>query len=457
MKAADLEYLTVPLPEDIMKLKWFGDFERAKRLIEKRLKKDIPNALRKRLELELLVLDRLPQSYLFTEEEALRELAEYVSDVTKEEFDELIDEGAIDWIYVNGERKIIDNFVSNLLKTRPQIAARIRDEHRDLVEERAKNAEFLDEVIRRQKEAGILKMRFRVRETFRVKEGMERPDKPLLIHLPLPLEYAQVKEVKLCETSEEPLFVADKEYPQRTISFRRKMGAGDSVWVEFTYEIHASYVEVDAEKALFTQPKFYLNEQLPHIRFSPYIRSLVEEIVGEEKNPLLKARKIYDYITTHLMYSFVRSYFAITDIPGFAASSWKGDCGVQALLFITLCRAAGIPARWQAGLYTTPTEAGCHDWAQFYVAPYGWLYADCSYGGAGWRAGNLDKWNFYFGNLEPFRMPANSEFQYDLNPDKQYLRRDPYDNQSGEAEYEDRPLSKEEYEMEVEVLEATEI
>ena len=96
----------------------------------------------------------------------------------------------------------------------------------------------------------------------------------------------------------------------------------------------------------------WLAQQPPHIRFTPLIRELASDIVGEEKDPLKKARRIYDYITTHVMYSFVRSYFTLTDIVQYAASSLKGDCGVQALLFITLCRAAGIPARWQAGLYT---------------------------------------------------------------------------------------------------------
>ena len=31
---------------------------------------------------------------------------------------------------------------------------------------------------------------------------------------------------------------------------------------------------------------------------------------------------------------------------------------VQALLFITLCRCAGIPARWQSGLFVTPDDTG---------------------------------------------------------------------------------------------------
>ena len=42
----DLEYLSVPLPEDVKKLKWYGDFERANHVIDMRLAKDIPTALR---------------------------------------------------------------------------------------------------------------------------------------------------------------------------------------------------------------------------------------------------------------------------------------------------------------------------------------------------------------------------------------------------------------------------
>ena len=100
----------------------------------------------------------------------------------------------------------------------------------------------------------------------------------------------------------------------------------------------------------------------------------------------------------------MREYFTLPDsIPDYYAAGLRGDCGVQALLFITLCRCAGIPARWQSGLFVTPYAQGCHDWAQFYVAPYGWLFADCSFGGSAWRAGNAERHAFYFGNLDPFR------------------------------------------------------
>jgi hypothetical protein len=85
-------------------------------------------------------------------------------------------------------------------------------------------------------------------------------------------------------------------------------------------------------------------------------------------------------------------------------------------------------------------EIGMHDWAQFYVAPYGWLYTDCSFGSSAVRNGNELRREFYFGNLDPFRMCANSEFQHEFDPPKKYMRYDPYDNQDGEAEYEDMRL-----------------
>ena len=159
------------------------------------------------------------------------------------------------------------------------------------------------------------------------------------------------------------------------------------------------------------------------IRFTPFLRSLAEEITGNETNPLCKAEKIYDYITTHVKYSFMKEYFLLDDIPEYCAINRKGDCGVQALLFITLCRIAGIPARWQSGLSATPESIGPHDWAQFYRL-HGWLHADLSFGGSAFRAGDEERRKFYFCNLDPLRMVANTEFRAPL-PKKKGLRADP--------------------------------
>ena len=169
------------------------------------------------------------------------------------------------------------------------------------------------------------------------------------------------------------------------------------------------------------------------------------------------ARRIYDYVTKNVQYSYMRNYSLMTCIPEYCAKNLRGDCGVQALLFITLCRIAGVPARWESGLYSNPAYVGAHDWAMFYVEPYGWLYADPSLGGSAYAEGDENRRRFYFGNLDPYRMVANRAFQAPFTVEKKYWRTDPYDNQLGEIETAERGLMYEEFERRKEALMCEEI
>ena len=68
MKFDNLKYLAVPLPEDILKEKWAGYFDRARRIIDCRLADETtPYALRARLELELKNLADLEMCYTITQ------------------------------------------------------------------------------------------------------------------------------------------------------------------------------------------------------------------------------------------------------------------------------------------------------------------------------------------------------------------------------------------------------
>ncbi len=112
----------------------------------------------------------------------------------------------------------------------------------------------------------------------------------------------------------------------------------------------------------------------------------------------------------------------------------RGDCGVQTLLFITLCRAAGVPARWVSGWVVYPSGWNMHDWAEFYVEPHGWLPADCS---RGWRDDeDPDVRHFFFGNSDAYRMIANVEACASFDPPTPHWRSDPVDNQRGEVQWE---------------------
>lgn len=454
-KYSDWKDLTVSLPEDIEKLKWYGDFERAERVITMRLEKEIPEPLRRRLELEKWMLKRLPLRYIYDEKQALKELQTTFKGATREELERLQDEGAVDWIFVNGQVRYRDNFVENLVKTRKELWDRLRDP--SMAKERIEAGKLLDKTVLDMKEKGGLAYRMQIRASVKVEKEAERVGELIRVHLPVPVEKGQVRNFKLLKTSMEPAFIAPPDYPQRTVCMETKLEADQEFWIEYEFENHTEYNRLAQEDVKDNQVLDdlapYLEETLPHIRFTPYMRELTEQAVLGEKNPLKKARNIYDYITTHVRYSFVRQYSTIGNLPEYMATSLKGDCGIYALLFITMCRIAGIPAKWQSGLYATPLTIGCHDWAQFYIEPYGWLYADCSFGSSAWRDQNKERWDFYFGNLDPFRVPMCSEFQHDFIPPKKFYREDPYDNQVGEAEYEDRGLIHGlEYQTEKQVL-----
>lgn len=445
----DLSYMKIPLPEDVLKLKNYGDFAGAQKMIDHFMTKDIPNALRKRLEIEKDVLKVMGgNEYPYTYEEALEIMTSHLRDFKEEELQYLKEISAADWIYVDGTVHFQRRFYENLIKTRPDLAERVMVEDVDDAQANELKQKLLNDNVHYMKEKGGRTVRTQIRATIKAQKDAEEVGRKVTVHLPIPKICQQVSKVDIIAASPEITKIADEDAAQRTVCFETELKADQKFMVEYAYDYHVDYVELDPAKASEEQPDFCTNEQAPHIRFTPYLQELLKEIIGDETNPIIKARKIYDFVTTKVMYSYMREYFTIECIPEYAAINLKGDCGVQALLFITLCRMTGIPARWQSGLYATEFYTGCHDWAQFYVAPYGWVFADLSFGGSAWRMGNTERWNYYFGNLDIFRMPANSEIQMEFTPEKKWLRIDPIDNQRGEIEYEDHGLSFDQVEVE---------
>ena len=444
----DMKYLKVNLPEDILKLKWAGYFEGAVKLIDLRLNKEIPLALRKRLELEKEIIREIKDNYTYNFDQALKRMQDNIEGFTEEELIVLQNEGQADWILIDGKVMFNSSFYGTLIKTRADLEARLI--HKSS-EDGSKRKDFLGQNIKDTVANGQASYFIHLKSLVKVKKERARIGENIKVHLPIPAQ-CQQSNIKIIETVPEATYIAPVDHPSRTAYFEVELGEDQEFSVEYSYESHLKYNNPDPSLVSKEQPSFETGELEPHIIFTPYIQELAKEIIGDERNPLLKARKIYDYITQNVKYSYVRSYSTITNIPEYAALNLKGDCGVQALLFITLCRYVGIPAKWQSGLAVTPYSIGPHDWTQFYVEPFGWMFADPSFGGGELRSKNTDKWNFYFGNLDPFRMVANSEFQHEFDPPKKYLRHDPYDNQVGEMEYEDRELLRGEFTVKWELI-----
>lgn len=445
-----LNFLMVNLPEDINKAVYYGDFKLANKLIDIYLKKNIPQILKDRLVFEKDRIRRLKEDYVYSYDEAFKLAKEEIIGLTEEEFQYLKDERYADWIFINGNTTFHKSFLRNILKVNISMRERFLHTRKD-------DSKLLNNVIEKIKEKGELKYLIHVKTGLKLKKDFARIGEKIRVHLPIPQTTEGIKNINILKTSHEPKYIARENYPQRTIYFEEVVEEDMEFTVEYSYISHIKYNNPTPTEVSKYQPNFYTQEELPQIRFTPYLVQLADMIVNGEKNPLIKARKIYDYITENVQYSFVRQYASIENIPEYAALNLKGDCGVQGLLFITLCRITKIPAKWQSGLIVNPNFIGCHDWAQFYIEPYGWLYADLSFGGAALRYGDKNRWNYYFGNVDPFRMVANSQFHHQLYPEKKFLRNDPYDNQIGEMEYIDRAVLPHEYEVIQKIIEVKEI
>lgn len=449
------QYLNTGMPEDIRRRKLYGDFQGAIRLIDKKLADEqLSEALRKCLTVQREMILRTPADYPYSKEQALKILRDAIPDFSEQEFDERVDDGKIGWIYVDGEMRFFERFFSSMCKSEPAFARRAGRQLAGL-ESAGKGSEaddFLGRCMRIMREKGQLSNRIRIRASAKLKDEHFKTGMFMRVHLPIPAACEQQTDIVIEKIFPEHGKAAPEDALQRTICWEEQMEENHEFYVEYSYIHTARFHDTEVMQGDLQQPSFDTEEQEPHIVFTPYIRELTRTLTEGVKDPLQKARIFYDFITLHMKYTFMPDYFILEDIPGNCARSLRGDCGVFALLFLTLCRCAGIPACWQSGLAAEPDFCGAHDWVRFYIAPYGWMYADPSYGIGAVRAENEERRKFYFGNLDAYRMVANNGFQKPFTIEKQEWRADPYDNQTGEMETEGHGFRCEEFERSKEVL-----
>ena len=428
------------LPADVERWKAAGDIWGAMRLIEGYLAAGTHPELEPRLRAEAHRLPLIEKNYTYTKAQAIALVREEWPDFTEAQFDALVDNRRIDWRYVNGEMRFHDSFLGSLRKY-PQEAPGLNPGKSDPPER--------DEVLARMKAEGSVTAEITLKAT--IKAEVPAQGRPVRAWLPVPARCPQQSDIQILSAT--PGYtLAPEDAPARTIYWESR--ERDAFEVVYRYRHRAVYTDPLALSCDADQPAFDTGEQLPHIAFTPYLRELTARITKGCQTPAQRAWAIYDYVTTNVDYRFQPAYVLLDNIADSCAKELRGDCGVMALLFITLCRIAGIPARWQSGLAVEPWGGpGCHDWCMFYIAPYGWLYADPSYGSAARRQGEPWRQKHYFGNLDPWRMVANSVFQAPLTPPDPCWRHDPYDNQLGELAVAGVGLTSQDMDRDVELVE----
>ncbi len=111
---------------------------------------------------------------------------------------------------------------------------------------------------------------------------------------------------------------------------------------------------------------------------APQISNLAQQLADDKPDVYSKAKAIYEYIISHFTYSteqqmtYVKSEYG--GLPKHTLATLRdgwGDCDEQAMLYISLLRTLGIPARLELGALYNVNENrwGGHAWALIYIPP----------------------------------------------------------------------------------------
>ena len=466
------ESMYLPLPSPVQQMKERGNLEEAEAYLQHLLETGecLPEE-RRRFRAELEILRRLPAEYPYTRAEALELVRRYVPNFSEADFDSLLMKGKIFWRYLDGEARFFGRFFDSLCKTDSFFAeAAEKRGHRIPGSDRR----LLQESAEKMREQGELSVRITVRAELELEKAFFREGALVRAYLPLPRVTEEQGDIVLEEMSAGGQLSAESA-AQRVVFWEERFGENHPFIVSYRFLHTERYRDVyglaermqaegRAEKQSENETTKYGAEKRTESGYdsalfppSAYLRSLAAALTEGVTEPLVKAKCFYDFITKQVRYSFMPSYFCLDRMAERCAMDRVGDCGIQALLFLSLCEAVGIPARWESGLKTEPKFIGAHDWVRFYTPSFGWRAADLSYGGSAWKRGDELLHRFYFGNVDPWRMAANARILGETGFPEPEFRADPYDNQVGEMALDGRGLHYEEFRRRKEVLRAEEV
>ena len=126
------------------------------------------------------------------------------------------------------------------------------------------------------------------------------------------------------------------------------------------------------EKYTVDEDKYRIND--------PIIQNAVKECVGDEKNPYRIMRKVYKYVRDNLYYELAGGW----NVAPAILERGNGSCSEFSFVFISICRAAGLPTKYVGSVAVRGDDASTddvfHRWCECYLPGYGWVPIDPSGG-----------------------------------------------------------------------------
>jgi len=427
-----------------------GEFAKAREIIQSRLMHDktVSHQLRSELQFEIERMARIRKDFTKTQQDVIDFIKKYIPTVTFQDLDRWEKERSLESMIIDGERRYFNNAARNLFRINKECLRTWNEKHVDeLTKPPAEGALNLDEHIKtireeviQQKLAYSKPVQLRIRYTIAVHPDVTPAGEQIRCWIPYPREipYRQTN-LRLIKTDPIDHRVAPNKDLQRMIYFEKNAvkGRPTGFSIEYEYTNYGVYVDIEPDQVRPIDPqgalKPYLEQEYPHIVFTDTLRELSKRLIGPETNPYRIAQKLFAWVDENVPWASAREYSTIPNLPMYAYENRHGDCGIQTMLFITLCRMNNIPARWQSGWEFQPPDDSMHDWGMIYFEPYGWVPMDVTYG---LRKTNEEKlkW-FYLNGMDSYRLIFNDAISQPFTPVKNYFRSETVDSQRGEVEW----------------------
>jgi len=263
-------------------------------------------------------------------------------------------------------------------------------------------------------------------------------EKDLMLWIPIPREWESQKAIKITRVSpcSQSQF-KDPEHGNQILYW--DLGTEpiqDTYAINIDYRLESFEIHADVDPAKVgaydeTANEFNLYTRSSRtIQITPKIKQLAQEATSNETNPFLKSKRIYDFVKSRMRYRFLEVERGrgtenllnnqISDRNS-GIEYFEGSQDQHTILFVAICRAAGIPTRSVQGtigfdprvkevdlkpmseMKLSPAGLGGaqHDgcelwngpvirpitWAECYIPNYGWIPVDLYH-----DFGHLDNW-----------------------------------------------------------------
>ena len=183
-------------------------------------------------------------------------------------------------------------------------------------------------------------------------------------------------------------FVTD-QWGQKCARFLfRDVQSGQQISAVMTVEAELRkvrwYMDPDAVGRLEDIPadivKTYTQDSSKLVMTDPVIQKAVREALGNERNPYWMARKINRYIQDKMHYELAGGW----NVAPTVLARGSGSCSEYTFVMLSMCHAAGLPARYAGSVVIRGDDASrddvFHRWVEVYFPNYGWVPVDPSGG-----------------------------------------------------------------------------